>query len=49
MRTLRWMRMIGDTVFAVGAIAFVYFAFDLIVRQRGARVAVPAEVAMEPV
>jgi len=30
--------MIGDTVFAVGAIAFVYFAFDLIVRQRGTRV-----------
>ena len=49
MRTLRWMHMIGDTVFAAGAIAFVYFAFDLIVRQRGVRVAVPAEVAMEPV
>jgi nitric oxide reductase subunit B len=49
MQTLRWMRMIGDTVFAVGAISFVYFALDLIVRQRGARVAVPTDVAVEPV
>ena len=29
MQTLRWMRMIGDTVFALGAIAFVYFALNL--------------------
>ena len=29
MQTLRWMRMIGDTVFALGALAFVYFALDL--------------------
>jgi nitric oxide reductase subunit B len=49
MQTLRWMRMIGDTVFAVGAISFVYFALDLIVRQRGARVAVRTEVAVETV
>ena len=49
MQTLRWMRMVGDTVFAVGAISFVYFALDLIVRQRGARVAVPTDVAVEPV
>ena len=41
MQTLRWMRMIGDTVFAVGAIAFVYFALDLMLRHRGARVGVP--------
>ena len=39
------MRMIGDTVFAVGAIAFVYFAFDLILRQRGATVAARTETA----
>jgi nitric oxide reductase subunit B len=49
MQTLRWMRMIGDTIFAVGAIAFVYFALDLIVRQRGARVAVRSDVAVETV
>jgi len=49
MQTLRWMRMIGDTVFAVGAIAFVYFALDLILRQRGVRVAVPTDVAVETV
>ena len=41
--------MIGDTVFAVGAIAFVYFALDLMLRQRGARVAVRTEVAVETV
>jgi nitric oxide reductase subunit B len=29
MQTLRWLRMIGDTVFALGAIAFVYFALNL--------------------
>jgi nitric oxide reductase subunit B len=37
MQALRWMRMIGDTVFAVGAIAFVVFAIDLIVRKPAAR------------
>ena len=46
MQTLRWMRMIGDTVFAVGAIVFVYFAFDLIVRQRGATVGARKEAAV---
>jgi len=29
MQTLRWLRMIGDTIFALGAISFVYFALDL--------------------
>ena len=29
MQTLRWMRMVGDTIFAVGAVVFCYFAFDL--------------------
>ena len=29
MQTLRWLRMIGDTVFALGAISFVYFALNL--------------------
>jgi len=29
MQTLRWLRMIGDTTFALGAIAFVYFALNL--------------------
>lgn len=33
MQTFRWMRMLGDTVFAVGAIAFVWFAIDLMVRK----------------
>ncbi|MGE3953508.1 MAG: hypothetical protein AB7F88_19665 [Pyrinomonadaceae bacterium] len=29
MQTLRWMRLFGDTVFAVGAVAFVWFALKL--------------------
>lgn len=29
MQTLRWLRMIGDSIFALGAISFVYFALDL--------------------
>jgi nitric oxide reductase subunit B len=29
MQTLRWMRMIGDTIFALGAISLVYFALNL--------------------
>jgi nitric oxide reductase subunit B len=32
MQTLRWMRMVGDTIFAIGALAFVYFALTLILR-----------------
>jgi nitric oxide reductase subunit B len=34
MQSLRWMRMFGDTVFAIGAVAFVYFAVNLIFRPR---------------
>ena len=33
MQTLRWMRMIGDTVFAVGAVAFVWFALGIMFRK----------------
>lgn len=33
MQYLRWLRMVGDTIFAVGAIVFCYFALD-IMRQR---------------
>jgi len=39
MQTLRWLRMIGDTVFALGAISFVYFALDLMFRRSGKTVA----------
>ncbi len=35
MQTLRWLRMIGDTVFALGAVSFVYFALDLMLRRPG--------------
>jgi nitric oxide reductase large subunit len=46
MQTLRWLRMIGDTVFAVGAIAFVYFALDMMLR-RGERKAAPLPISAE--
>ena len=29
MQTLRWMRIPGDTLFAIGAIGFVLFIFGL--------------------
>ncbi len=40
MQTFRWMRMVGDTIFAVGAIAFVWFALNLML-TRGSRREVP--------
>src|SRR5262245_44101921 len=33
METLRWMRMVGDTIFAIGAFAFVYFALTLMFQR----------------
>jgi nitric oxide reductase subunit B len=47
MQILRWMRLFGDTVFAIGAVAFVWFALNLML-TRGQRPepvidAVPAE------
>jgi nitric oxide reductase subunit B len=29
MQTLRWLRVIGDTIFAVGALVLVYFVFGI--------------------
>jgi hypothetical protein len=40
MQTLRWLRMIGDTIFALGAISFVYFAINLMLRRPDQRAAV---------
>ena len=31
---LRWMRLFGDTVFAIGAVAFVYFSIGIMWRER---------------
>ena len=39
-------KMIGDTVFAVGAIAFVYFALDMMLR-RDTRKSVPLPIPAE--
>jgi len=33
MQTLRWMRMVGDTIFAIGAVAYVWFALELMIRR----------------
>jgi nitric oxide reductase subunit B len=41
MQNLRWMRMVGDTVFAFGAIAWVWFAINLMI-SKGEKAAVPA-------
>jgi nitric oxide reductase subunit B len=51
MQTLRWLRMIGDTVFALGAIAFVYFALDLMWQrpEKKVVVTVPPTAAAEVV
>ena len=35
MQFLRWMRVVGDTVFTVGAVAFVLFTFKLIFGRSG--------------
>ena len=34
MQNLRWMRLFGDTIFAIGAIAFVWFALGLMITRR---------------
>ncbi|HEY8563811.1 MAG TPA: nitric-oxide reductase large subunit [Pyrinomonadaceae bacterium] len=46
MQTLRWMRLWGDTVFAIGATAFVWFAVDLMFRKPRAE-AIPAGELVE--
>jgi nitric oxide reductase subunit B len=33
MQSLRWMRLFGDTVFAIGAVAFVWFALGLMLTK----------------
>ena len=34
MDTLRWLRVIGDTIFAIGLVAFVWFVFSLDSRKK---------------
>ena len=38
MQTLRWMRLWGDTIFAIGAVAFVWFAINLMLRKSKAEI-----------
>jgi nitric oxide reductase subunit B len=35
MSWLRWLRVLGDTVFAVGAVTFVWFAIGLMLKKKG--------------
>jgi nitric oxide reductase large subunit len=42
MQSLRWTRIIGDMVFAIGAVVFAYFTFDLIFRRPKSKEAVVA-------
>jgi len=50
MQTFRWLRMIGDTIFALGAISFVYFALDLMFRRPDRKVSpIPVNTAAESV
>jgi nitric oxide reductase subunit B len=51
MQTLRWMRLFGDTIFALGAVVFVYFALDLMIRRPAAKPDLSPEtpeIAAEP-
>jgi len=48
MQTLRWLRMIGDSIFALGAISFVYFALNLM-WQRPKKIVAPVPVPAEVV
>jgi nitric oxide reductase subunit B len=43
MQFLRWMRLFGDTVFAIGAAAFVYFSIGIMRRER------PSVTEAEPI
>ena len=42
MNTLRWLRIIGDSLFGLGAVAFVVFAASLLRRPRQASLPGPA-------
>ena len=44
MQFLRWMRLFGDTVFAIGAVAFVWFALDLMLRPGDKQVVSPSDL-----
>ncbi len=43
MQFLRWMRLFGDTIFAIGAAAFVWFALGLIFAKKNSK-SIPANL-----
>jgi nitric oxide reductase subunit B len=45
MQFWRWMRVLGDTIFAIGAVAFVWFALDLIIKRPKKEAIPSAELA----
>jgi nitric oxide reductase subunit B len=48
MQNLRWVRMVGDTVFAVGAVAWVAFALKLMLTPRKGEPAIFNEPSADP-
>ena len=47
MQFFRWLRMVGDTVFAVGAIVFCYFALDLMFVRKNPKGETIADLEVE--
>ena len=47
MQFFRWMRMVGDTVFAIGAIVFCYFALDLMFVRKNPKGETIADLEVE--
>lgn len=48
MQMLRWMRMFGDTIFGIGAVAFVWFSLGLIFSRPGReKISVPDTAVQE--
>ena len=45
MQNLRWMRLFGDTVFAIGAVAFIWFAICLMIPRKKTRAILVGEPA----
>ncbi len=46
MKTLRWMRIPGDTLFALGAMAIIAFVFGIGSRKAGSRSVAPDDLAV---
>ena len=45
MQFWRWMRVLGDSIFGIGAVAFVWFSLQLIARRPKAEIVAVGELA----